>query len=332
MKRANSTGSITKLTGKRRKPYMARVTDHLEVDEENKKVRQVQRVIGYYATKREALDALETFHQNPVILDPAQTTFGQIWSKVIDKWKITEERRKSYISLYNRYVLSLDNMRIRDIRHAHMQDIIDSITQKSSTKVKLAAIFHKCFEYAIQNGLVLTDYSKYISFERDEVEIRRRIFSHDEVEELWNQEPEDDRDFTLCLLYSGLRIKELRELECQNIDFDSKMMSIVIAKNKRSVRAVPISDKILPIITAHYDKRSKYLFEVTKNHYEWYMKSCNHTAYDTRHSFATRCNELNIDKLIIQRIMGHTPESVLEQTYIHLKDEELLAAINTVIY
>ena len=332
MKRANSTGSIAKLSGRRRRPYVVRITEGKEIDEDTKTVRQIRTVVGYYATKKEALDALEAYNQNPYTINTNKITVGQVWAKVFEKLTVAEERKRSYQSLYNRYIMHLDDLPIRELRYDPMQQVIDSVTQGSATKTKLAAIFHKTFEYAIQNGIVQTDYSRYIKFEQDEVKMHRRLFTSEEVTELWNKEPSEERDFTLCLLYSGMRIKELRELETLNVDLETKMMSIVIAKNKRSIRTVPIHERILPILAAHYDKTNKYVFAITKNKYELYMKGDKHTPYDTRHTFATKCNELGIEKLKIQRIMGHTPDSVLEQTYIHLKDAELLEAINRVDY
>ena len=57
MKRANGTGSIVKLSGRRRKPWVARLP--AEYDALNDKM--VQAVLGAYATRVEAEKALNAY-------------------------------------------------------------------------------------------------------------------------------------------------------------------------------------------------------------------------------------------------------------------------------
>ena len=54
MKKANGTGSITKLSGKRRKPYIVRVT----LGWEEKTGKQLRKTIGIYSSQKEANKAL----------------------------------------------------------------------------------------------------------------------------------------------------------------------------------------------------------------------------------------------------------------------------------
>lgn len=56
MKLPNGFGSVYKLKDKpRRKPWMAIRTMRWDIDEEKRTSRQVRKVIGYYATKQEAI-------------------------------------------------------------------------------------------------------------------------------------------------------------------------------------------------------------------------------------------------------------------------------------
>ena len=60
MRRANGSGSIFKLkSGKRRKPWVVRVTDSWDLNMDTGKVKQVVKVLGYYKTKDEATVASE---------------------------------------------------------------------------------------------------------------------------------------------------------------------------------------------------------------------------------------------------------------------------------
>lgn len=63
MRNPNGFGGVIKLSGKRRKPYCARVTDGWTITGDKKK--QNFKPIGYFAKRQEALDALFVYHENP---------------------------------------------------------------------------------------------------------------------------------------------------------------------------------------------------------------------------------------------------------------------------
>ena len=64
MKLPNKFGSITKLKGNLRRPYMVRIYDGMQVNFETKKAYPRQRVLGYYATRSEAMKALSELTEN----------------------------------------------------------------------------------------------------------------------------------------------------------------------------------------------------------------------------------------------------------------------------
>ena len=77
MKKANGNGSISKLSGIRRKPYIARVT--LGWDE--KTGRQIRKTIGTFVTQKEAQKALIDYLDNPYDLDLANILFKDVYEK-----------------------------------------------------------------------------------------------------------------------------------------------------------------------------------------------------------------------------------------------------------
>ncbi len=72
MRLPSGYGSVYKLSGKRRRPWIAIVTEGW--DDEGK---QLRKPIGYFATKMEALDALSVYRQNP-IAPKEDITLGEI--------------------------------------------------------------------------------------------------------------------------------------------------------------------------------------------------------------------------------------------------------------
>ncbi len=72
MKRANQSGSVYKLSGKRRNPWVAVITHGYD-----KSGNQKRRYIGYYASKTEALKALARYD---IILPRDQASRFQIYT------------------------------------------------------------------------------------------------------------------------------------------------------------------------------------------------------------------------------------------------------------
>ena len=65
MKLPNGFGTVYKLSGNRRNPYVAKKTKGWEIDPKTGKSKQLYTVVGYYPTRKEALTALAEFNANP---------------------------------------------------------------------------------------------------------------------------------------------------------------------------------------------------------------------------------------------------------------------------
>ena len=73
MRLPNGYGSVYKLSGKRRKPWIV-VVSH-GINEEGKVDREP---IGYYRTRQEGLDALAEYHRDPQYLSGNKKTLGEV--------------------------------------------------------------------------------------------------------------------------------------------------------------------------------------------------------------------------------------------------------------
>lgn len=85
MKLPNGFGSVYKLPGKRRKPWAASKTTGWEIDTKTNQAKQVKKAIGYFSTRKEALEALTRYNENPYDLFAKEPTFSDVyeaWSDV----------------------------------------------------------------------------------------------------------------------------------------------------------------------------------------------------------------------------------------------------------
>ena len=243
MRFPNSYGSITKLKGKRRKPYMVRVTASMEYDDTTQKYKQVQKVIGYFAKREEAIKCLADYNDNPYDLNALSVTFDECFQGA--KKSFAEQQERAYTNAY-RYFEPLYDVPIRQIKAGQLQNCINSCTNSQQPVIKTLA--HKIYEYALTNEIVEKNPSQYLKAVTPETKIVRTLFDHDQVEELLKYSDFWWAKVTIILLYTGLRTKELKNIDLQNIDFDNRWMTLTAAKNECSVRGIPIHKAIEPYL------------------------------------------------------------------------------------
>lgn len=334
MKKANGNGSISKLSGIRRKPYIARVT--LGWDE--KTGRQIRKTIGTYVTQKEAQKALIDYLDNPYDLDLSNILFKDVyekWSKL--KYpKVSHSAILGYQSAYNN-VEKLHNMKIKDIKARHLQEAIDSCSKGQATKKKIKFLFGQMFAYAMQNDIITKDYSEFVDIGKASEESKREPFSNKEIELLWKHI--DDIEFIdtiLIMIYSGFRIGELLELETKNIDLINMTMTGGLKTEAGKNRLIPIHPKIFPLIEKRYNKDNQYLiinFKGKKMKYDNYYKekfipimeqlNMKHRPHDCRHTFATLLSNANANATAIKKMIGHESYATTEKIYTHKDIEEL---------
>lgn len=81
MKLPNGFGSVYKLSGKRRCPYRAIVTDRWTLDPVTHKSKQIRKTIGYYETKADALAALADYNKSPYDLEASKITLQETYDR-----------------------------------------------------------------------------------------------------------------------------------------------------------------------------------------------------------------------------------------------------------
>lgn len=334
MKKANGTGSITKLNGTRRKPYLVRVT----LGWCEKTGKQIRKTIGLYSTQKEANKALADYLDTPYDLELSNISFKDIY----DKWsklkypKVSHSAILGYQSAYDN-VEKLHSMRIKDIKARHLQEAMDNCSKGQATKKKIKYLFGQIFAYAVQNDIISKDYSKFVDIGKDTSESKREPFSNKEIETLWRHLNDVDFiDTILIMIYSGFRIGELLELQTENIDLINKTMTGGLKTEAGKNRLVPIHPKILPLIEKRYDKNQKYLiinFKGKQMKYDNYYKekfipimeqlNMKHRPHDCRHTFATLLSNANANATAIKKMIGHESYITTEKIYTHKDIEEL---------
>lgn len=323
MRNPNGFGTVSKLSGNRRRPWIAKVTTGYQTDLETKTTRQLRQVVGYYATKKEALEALARFNDNPYNAEASKVTFRQCYEGA--KKDFSEARAHNYHSAF-RYLDPIADLPIRTIKAAQMQQCINSCQTTQQREIK--TVCRKTFEFALQQEYVDKNPSLYLKSNTVDATIDRELFTPEEINALWNDEHWSAK-IALMLLYSGMRTKELRTLDPEDIDLDQGIVNIRKAKNRYSVRIIPIHDRVFSLWSDF--KREPIHF--THNGLNKALKRHGaHTAHDCRHAFTTQMRKCGCDLLTLQLLLGHTPGTITEKVYTHIGLDELKKAINLLNY
>lgn len=321
MKQSNNYGSISKMNDKRRKPWRVRVTTGWVFDDNLMKYKQVQKYLGCYATRAEAIKALADYNDTPFDLEFKNITFAQCYDEA--KKDFTNGRKRNYQAAY-KYLEPIQNMPIRNIKASHMQKCIDACTTTQQQEIK--TVCHKVFDYALKYEIVDKNPSSYLKSNNVATKIDRQVFTIDEIKQIKEQAAAGEwfAQISIIALYTGMRIKEIADLTPNDVDFDNNYIDIKVAKNRSSIRKVPMHSFIRPYLKDYIDHGSKLLGKTHNGFNKALKRDYNgHTAYDCRHTFITRMRECGCDPLVLQMLVGHTPQTITERVYTHISFEEL---------
>ena len=276
MKLPNGYGSVTKLSGNRRKPYLARVTLGLITDEQAGKTTQNRVTIGTYKTKKEALQALAEYGANPYDIQNNNLTLAELYQKWTEAYFPTlagESSTRTITSAW-KYCHPLYKMRVKDLRARHIKGIMEDgyiissrgknagqkVVASPGTKARIKSMFNLMLDYALEYEIVDKNYARTFDISEDiikEKEAATRghiIFPMEELKTLWdNVDALRFVDWILIQCYMGWRPQELDTLQLSDVNLDEWCITAGMKTEAGKDRMVPIHTKIRPLVQRNYD-------------------------------------------------------------------------------
>ena len=354
MRLPNGYGSVYKLSGKRRNPFIARKTVGWTAEGVQEYI-----TIGYYPTRQAALQALADYNQNPYDIK-ASVTFREVFEKWSDKkfQKIGLSNIHGYNASY-KLCHSLYDMQFSDIKLSHLQAVVDNSEANYPSLKKLKTLFNQLFDFAVKNSIINKDKHivDYLDIGKETKSTLHYRFSDSEVETLWRWSKNNEYVMLiLMMIYSGVRPGELFNTKKCDVNLDEKWFNIRKGKNDNAIRKVPIHDRAFPFFEHWMKKDTEYLltqlngkrFNFATNHSQYtdvywspllqdmgilnYQnekgETCQHLPDDTRHTFTTMWKEKQLDEAMRRRIQGHSGKGIGEQVYTHFELEKLRTELN----
>ena len=338
MRLPNGYGSVSKLSGNRRRPYIVRITAGW--DDEGK---QLLKTLGYYPSKKEALQALVEYNAAPY--DPTARKFSltEVYNIYCKQRYLDNDLKipNQYVAAYG-YCTSLHQKAFADLKTADLQKIIDACDKGYSTKKNIRILFNLLYKYAMANDIVMKNYAELTKLP-PRVESRLHIpFTEKELYLLIENSNNKLIQSVLILCYTGMRPTELLKIERDNVFLKERYMLGGIKTAAGKNKAIPIADKIYPFIETLYNENGKYLLEIDGSaiNYDkyrskfWepvmYQFKMNHLPHDGRHTCATLLDNAGVNDTIKKKILGHSGKDVTQKVYTHKTIQQLLDAINLI--
>ena len=341
MKNPNGYGSIFKLPGNRRKPWAIQITTGWT--DEGK---QIKKYLSYHATRVEAIQALADYNINPYQFETAIITFAELYNRWAD-YKFNEVGHSAIIGYKAAFKTCkpLHDLKFAEIKTIHLQNLIQNCGKAYGSLRKLKVLFNQLYEYAMKNDIITKDYSSYVDIGKNKEASKRKPFTDGEIQKLWKYVNEIEFiDTILIMIYSGLRIGELLEIQTENVDLINKTITGGLKTEAGKNRLVPIHNKIFEFIKNRMeDNQSGYLITNTlgcQMKYSNYLRerfdpimqqlSMTHLPHDCRHTFATLLNNAEANSTSIKKLIGHSSFITTEKIYTHKDVEELRKAIDLI--
>lgn len=323
LKRANGTGTVYKLQGRRKRPWVAA---------KNKVV------IGYYETKTAALEALNRLTGRSI-----EDRYNMTFAEVYQSWKlehykeITDAGRASYNRAFDVFE-PIHKKKFRDLRTADFQAVLDPYMHQShSTVSKHKQLITQMSEWAIREELITTNFASFVRLPEN-VKKEKEIFSDAEIKKL-EADGSETAKIILMLIYTGMRIGELFALPMS--DYHE---TYVVGGEKTDAgrnRIIPIRPEGRAYFRYFVENvngellLSGYIGQHIPNNFrkrDYYplldkLGIKRKTPHATRHTYASRARKAGMAPEILQKILGHADYNTTANIYVHTDIEELIKAV-----
>lgn len=325
LKRANGTGTVYKLQGRRRRPWAASKN---------------RTIIGYYETKTAALEALNRLSGRSL-----DERYNMTFKDVFEAWKAEHyhDIGEKSIAAYDRaYAIfePLHRKKFRDIKTADFQAVIDKHMQKSNSAVsKYKLLASQMSEWAIREELITTNFASFIRVP-EKVKKEKEIFTDSDIAKLESDGSETAK-IILMLIYTGMRIGELFALPLKDCH-----ETYVVGGEKTEAgrnRVIPIRPEGRgyfayfaanaggPLLLSGYTGQRVPNNFRKRDYYPLLDKLGieRKTPHATRHTYASRARRSGMPPEILQKILGHADYTTTANIYLHTDIEELVKAVES---
>ena len=326
-KRAGGTGSVWKLQGRRARPWVAQKDGQ---------------TVGYYATAKEAEEALSV-----LVRQPLSERYNITLAAAHELWRnerfrdLTPKGQESYRTAW-KHLAPLYDRKLREIRAEDWQAVIDGMSGKSrSTCDKVRQLASQLSKWGMREEILQINFAQFIRLPQEE-EKPVVTFAQEDIEKLFSC-GSDTADVILLMLYTGVRIGELFSLPLSSCHEKHFIGGSKTEKGRN--RTIPVPDIILPryerlrtlalssggtrLIDGYTGSKDPSNFR--KRDYYPFLASLGierKKPHTTRKTFVTANVRAHTPPEILQAVVGHANYNTTLQFYNRFSLDDLSDAIN----
>lgn len=288
------------------------------------------------ADKNEAFKKYHALMQRPI------PVASQLVAGIIEGFLDWTEKHRSprtlegYRDFLQDFVVSLPDPKefpVEQLKPFHVQQWVDSKKRWGPTRQHNAiTAIKRCFSWAEKLGHI--DRSPIRNLEKPTPETGKLIVPEEHYSKmLEGVRRQSGRDLLTMMWESGLRPQEFRKIEARH--FNAKELRIDLppdeAKGKKRWRRIYLSAPAIEIVSRLAKQHRTGMLFRNEDGNEWtpFAIDClfkrleskvgkKYSAYDMRHTWATRMLVSGLDHLTVAELLGHANGATLAKVYAHV--------------
>ncbi|MCL2198157.1 MAG: site-specific integrase [Defluviitaleaceae bacterium] len=285
-------------------------------------------------------------------------TIGEWATTWFDTYKsgVEYKTREMYSIIIKNYIVAtIGSVKLKDVKTAHLQKIVNENSEKSWIVKKFKITVTQIFEQAINNDILFKNPAKGLVLPVTKTKHIKRALTECEQDKILSLSLDiKTKCYVLLLLFTGMRKSEALAITKNDINFDNMTISVNknlvfmvnksivkdTTKTEAGIRTIPILEPLKEtLLTYTKSCKSEFLFTTTKGDtftdtayrrmwakFEKAIGTRELTAHIFRHNFATILYNAGIDIKTAQNILGHKSILVTMDIYTHLDKNKKIEA------
>lgn len=288
---------------------------------------------------------------NGVVIDDK----GMTVDKWADEWLETYKSDlapgtiKKYKSTIKKHIKpNFKGVRLKDLKQYQIKKVLNEID--NTVPGRFLSTMKQMLDDAVNNDYISKNVAYGLTVKKYHDKTKEPLST--EVINIIKATPHEIQNICLFLIYSGLRIGELRQLTWSDIDLKKKTISVTdedkSVKTPASVRDVPIVKPLMDLIKVmecdrikNINKAKDYVFKrdgemygvgkLGTLRYEYNeLCGCKFTYHQCRHTCASLLYYAGVGIKEAQEWLGHASANVTMDIYTHLREKEKETATNKI--
>lgn len=293
-----------------------------------------------FQSRKAAIEALPEIREKALSAAerPTNAKMSELYCEVTTKWyaRISKDKASHYRTAWES-IASIHNAKIRGLRYADLQPLIDNRAGGYYPKRDIKVLLCRLYDLAIKYEYIDKNYAEMLELPPVDA-TERSALTREEVQSMWKDYAAGytNTRYFLIMCYTGMRTGEILTIQKRNVHLREQYCTGGIKTEAGKARQIIFCNKIMPLVEGAFHDNETLLCELGSDAFyeEWHnmVKRTGIreglTPYCCRHTAPTMLAEEGVQPAIIQQIMGHTSYSMTAEHYTHISLDAKLDALN----